>query len=556
MLFKDIGIHYRNMKRYRDIVEVLIKHGFGYLIELMELRQFLPLSKRIKKLKPSNPQQDSRAIRLRKVLEELGPTYIKLGQLLSTRPDLISRTYIEELEKLQDQVPAMNFEDVIKQLNRELNGDYNEYFSKVAAAPLASASIGQVHKATLKNGEEVVVKVQRKGIQSTIETDLDIMTNLAGLLKNRVFSDDFIDPIEIVNNFSNMIKQELDYRIEARNTKKFRKNFASEDDIIIPKVFWDLTTKRIFTMEFIPGYNINKLKDSSKNDSLARIISKSFMKQIMIDGLFHGDPHPGNFIISRDYKVAWIDFGLVGQLTQDDKERVANLFIALIKKDTDKAIEELLNLGMVTKEIDMRSLKRDFARLIEDYHGVTLEEVELSVVMNRLLDLTFKYKIRLPIEFILLVKALITVEGVVSKIEPKFDILTVAKPFAYDIIKKRLSPKRLMGDTLERLQEISKYIIDLPEELHNIFNLMQEDQLEIKFHHVGIKPLTSKLDIVSNRLSISLIIASLIVGSSLIMVADKGPEFLGFPVVGISGYLIAVVLGIWLVISILRSGKF
>jgi len=556
MLFKDLGMHYRNIKRYRDIVEVLIKHGFGYLIEVMELRQFLPLSKRIKKLKPSKPQHDSRAMRLRKVLEELGPTYIKLGQLLSTRPDLISRNYIEELEKLQDQVPAMGFEDVIKQLNRELNGDYSQYFSEVSSAPLASASIGQVHKAILKNGEEVVVKVQRKRIHSTIETDLDIMSNLANLLKNRVFSDDFIDPVEIVNNFSNMIKQELDYRIEGRNTKKFYKNFISEDDIIIPKVFWDLTTKRIFTMEFIDGYNINKIKDDSQTENLAKTISKSFMKQIMIDGLFHGDPHPGNFIITKNYKVAWIDFGLVGQLTQDDRERVANLFIALIKKDTDKAIEELLNLGMVTKEIDMRSLKRDFARLIEDYHGVTLEEVELSVIMNRLLDLTFKYKIRLPIEFILLVKSLITVEGVVSKIEPKFDILTVAKPFAYDIIKKRLSPKRLMKDTLERLQEISNYIIDLPEELHNIFNLMQEDQLEIKFHHVGIKPLISKLDIVSNRLSISLIIASLIVGSSLIMLADKGPEFLGFPVVGISGYLIAAMLGIWLVISILRSGRF
>ncbi|TDX48005.1 ABC1 kinase family protein [Orenia marismortui] len=556
MIFKGINMRYRNIKRYRKIVEVFIKHGFGYLIEVMDLRQFVPLRKRIKALESKKPPQDCRATRVRKVLEELGPTYIKLGQLLSTRPDLIPRNYIDEFEKLQDQVPPMEFKDVVEQINSELEGEYGDYFSELSNTPLASASIGQVHKAILKTGEEVVVKVQRKDIQKTIETDLDIMSNLANLLKNKVFTDNIIDPVEIVDNFSKMIKEELDYCIEARNSKKFQNNFNDEEDVIIPKVIGDLTTKKVFTMEFIKGFKINKSNKKLKNHDIPQIISESFMKQIMIDGFFHGDPHPGNLIITDDYKVALLDFGLVGQLSKEDRERIANLFIYLLRKDIDKFIEQLLDLGMVTKEIDMRSLRRDFYRLVDEYHGVALEEIDLSTIMNRLLDLSFKYKIKLPVEFILLVKSLVTVEGVVAKVDPEFDILTVARPFAKQIIKERLSPKRLAKETTEKLQEITKYLSDLPKEIHNFFSLIQEEDLEIKFNHIGLDPLISKMDIITNRLSISLIISALIIGSSLIMLIDKGPSFLGYPILGVSGFLIAAILGMWLVFSILKSGRF
>ncbi len=555
-MFKKIGLSYRNIKRYRKIVEVLIKHGFGYLIETLDLQQYVPLKKRIKKINSSKSTEESRAIRLRKVLEELGPTYIKLGQLLSTRPDLIPRKFVDELEKLQDQVPPMSFDDVMMQINQELSLEKQDLFEEISPQPLASASIGQVHQAVLKTGEEVVIKIQRQNIQQTISSDLDIISNLAGILKNRVFSDDFIDPVEIIDNFSNMIKQELDYQNEARNMRKFYTNFSQKDQIIIPNIFWDLTTKRVFTMEFIEGEKINNLDQKAENKELAEIISRAFMKQIMDDGFFHADPHPGNFIITQDQKVALIDFGLVGQLSKSDRERVANLFINLVKKDIEAFVDDLLNLGMLTKEIDIRSLKRDFYRLLDDYYGITLEEVDLSIIMNRLLDLTFKYKIKLPIEFILLIKSLVTIEGVVAKIDPKFNILEVADPFAYEIIKKRLSPQRLTKDFIDKVQETSKYLTDIPEELHKIFKLIQEDKLEINFHHLGINPLISKLDIITNRLSISLIISALVIGSSLVMLTEKGPSFLGFPIVGISGYLVAMILGIWLVISILRSGRF
>ncbi|WP_408954825.1 ABC1 kinase family protein [Natroniella sp. ANB-PHB2] len=556
MFFRRISKRYRHIKRYRGIVEVLIKHGFGYLIEVMDLYQFVPLSKRIKKLDSSASNQDSKAIRIRNVLEELGPTFVKLGQLLSTRPDLVPKRYIEELEKLQDQVPPMEFDKVLKQIEEELDDTYEEYFKEISPLPLASASIGQVHKAILKDGQRVVIKVQRVNIESKIETDLEIMSNLARLLKSRVFTEGLIDPVEIVDNFSKYIKQELDYRTEAKNATKFSNNFAQESDVKIAEIFWDLTTRRMLTMEFIDGIKINNLTEESKKGYLAKLISRSFLKQILIDGFFHGDPHPGNILITSDYKLALIDFGLVGQMNQEDREKVASLFIALIKKNMEQAVEELLELGMITQEIDVKSLKRDFYKLVDSYYGLSLKEIELAPILNQILELAFKYKIKLPIEFILLGKSLMTVERVVTEIDPEFDILEVARPFIYKIIKKRLRPKHLIKESFSEIEDLIISVMKLPEELHNILKLVEKDNLEMTLHHIGIKRLISKLDIVTNRLSVSMIISALIVGSSLIMLSDRGATFLGYPIIGVSGYLIAALLGIWLVISIIRSGRF
>ncbi|WP_027339702.1 ABC1 kinase family protein [Halonatronum saccharophilum] len=556
MIFKEIGKKYSHIKRYRQIVELLIKHGFGYLVEIMELDQFVPLTKKIKDLSGKRDPKECRAERARKILEELGPTYVKMGQLLSTRPDLIPRSYIEELEKLQDDVKQMDYDDVKWVIEKELGGEVNEVFKRINPKPLASASIGQVHKAILNSGEEVVVKVQRRGIERVIGVDLEIISNLAKILENKVFKGDFVSPVEVVKNFSSMIKQELDYRVEGRNTRKFRQRNIDDHNIKVPKIFWDLTQKRVLTMEFIKGYNINQVKNKEREEQLAQIISESFMKQVLIDGFFHGDPHPGNIIITEDFKVGLIDFGLIGQLSDEDKESVATFFISLVKKDMDKAVDELLDLGVVTQEIDEKNLKRDLYKTVDDYYGITLEEVELKGVMNHFLDLVFKYKIRLPIEFILLVKSLITIEGVVSTINPKFDILEVAKPFVHKLIKRRLNPKRLLLNFVDDLDNFTKNLKDLPEGINHLLRMIEDDNLKIKFHHTGIKPLISKMDIITNRISIALIVSALIIGSSLIMLTDKEPTLLEFPIIGISGYLIAVVLGIWLVISIIRSGRF
>ncbi|MBM7556280.1 ABC1 kinase family protein [Halanaerobacter jeridensis] len=556
MLFKGITKKYQHLKRYREIVEILIKHGFGYLINELDLYQFVPLSKRIKTLDSSAPPETSKAKRLRKVLEELGPTFIKLGQLLSTRPDILPQEYILELEKLQDQAPPITYEEVIEQLESELETDYEELFQEFSPAPLASASIGQVHKAILHDGTEVVVKVQRPGIEQKVNSDLDIMTDLAGMLEKRVFDDLFISPVKIMDNFSELIKKELDYRNEARNSVKFKNNFAEEEKVKVADLYWEFITKKILVMEYIDGVSINELSEDIDRHQMAETIFDSFMKQILLDGCFHGDPHPGNIMITHDSKLGLIDFGLIGQISQRDREIAATLFMALLQKEMDLAVDELLNLGIVTEEIDKSALKRDLYKLVDDYYGATLEQVELGPLINRLFNLSFKYKIKLPFNFILLGKSLVTIEGLISKIDPKFDTVAAAKPFMSKLIKAKLNPKRLLKDLFSGGRNIFSTLSEMPDEVQYILKLLKNQDLAINLEHSGLNQFIAKLDIITNRISMAVIVAALIIGSSLIMLSDKGPLFLDYPIIGLTGYLLAVVFGSWLVISILKSGRF
>ncbi|SJZ72362.1 ABC1 kinase family protein [Selenihalanaerobacter shriftii] len=558
MSFWSLNRRYRHMQRYRKIAEVLIKNGFGYLIDSLDLYQFLPLSKRFN-IDSKESNNLSRAKRIRLVLEELGPAFVKLGQLLSTRTDLIPQNYIDEFTKLQDDVPALSFEVIVEHIEEALTQPYNEIFDKIEKAPLAAASIGQVHKAYLKNGEEVVIKVQRPNIKEVIQTDLGIIFNLANMIKKRGLMDDFLDPVEIAEEFDRVIKKELDYELEGRNATKFKKNFATNDNVKIPKVYWDLTSKKLLVLEYIDGTKLstvcNKETDFNRK-KLAEIGARSFMKQVLIDGFFHGDPHPGNLLITGEEQISFLDFGIVGRITPDNMKDIANLFISVTKEDVDKIVKELLDLGVLTRQINKQALKREMSELLDEYYGKSLQEIDIGRIINQMLELAFKYKIKLPPDFILLGKALITIEGVGADLDPEFNALTVAEPFAYKLLKERLNPKRLIKELFDDTRDLYEFLMNFPERLDNIVRLLEDQDLRIELKHVGLDDLISKLDIVTNRLSISVIITALIVGSSLIMQVEKGPLFFGFPIIGLSGYLIAGFLGIWLVISIIKSGRF
>ena len=556
MLLKGITKKYQHLKRYREIVEILFKHGFGYLINELDLYQFVPLSKRIKNLDHSAPHEASKPERLRKVLEDLGPTFIKLGQLLSTRPDLLPHEYIIELEKLQDQAPPISFEAVIEQLESELEAKYEDLFQEFSPEPLASASIGQVHKAILHDGTEVVIKVQRPGIEKKVNADLDIMTDLARMLEKRVFDDLFISPVEIMDKFSKLIKKELDYRNEARNSVKFKNNFAEDEEVKVADLYWEFITQKVLVMEYIEGVSINKLAENVDRHQIADTIFNSFMKQILLDGCFHGDPHPGNIMITQHNKLGLIDFGLIGQISKQDREIAATLFMSLLEKEMELAVDELLKLGIVTEEIDKKALKRDLYNLVDDYYGATLEQVELGPLINRLFNLAFEYKIRLPFDFILLGKSLVTIEGLISKIDPQFNTVEAAKPFMSKLIQAKLNPKRLLKELFYGSRNLFSTLTDMPDGIQHILKLLKNGELSINLEHNGLNQLISKLDIITNRVSMALIVAALIIGSSLIMLSDKGPLFLDYPVVGLTGYLLAVVFGGWLVVSILKSGRF
>jgi len=559
MGFTKLKRRYKNLNRFRQIVNILIKYGFDYFVKQLGLTNLISKGGKILKLKPSKIAQLPLPIKVRLALEELGPTFVKLGQILSTRPDLIPPDYIEELQKLQDKVPPFAYDQVEQIIKRELGADISKIFKSFEQKAFAAASLGQVHQAILEDGDKAVVKVQRPDIEKTIETDLDILFHIARLTEKHIPASRLYDPVGIVEEFAKAIRLELDYGTEGRNAERFRKNFEDDETIYTPKIYWKFSSKRILTMELIQGIKINSIEELDKagydRKKIAENGAKAFMKQILIDGFFHADPHPGNMLVMKDEIIGFMDFGMMGRLDEEIKEKGVDLFIAILERKPDKIINEMLNLGITSQEIDTRSLKIDIKEMLDQYYDKSLKEIKLGELINQLVNIAIKYHIRIPAEFALLGKSLLTIEGIGLELDPDFNLAEIAKPYAKDVILERKSPQRLILKLLNDLAELYNLIILIPGQLSNTLKKMEEGVFKLEFQHRGLENLISALDRSTNRLSYSLILAAIIIGSSLIIQTDKGPHFMGFPVIGVLGFLISGVLGLGLVIMILRSGK-
>ena len=559
MVFTKLKRRYKNLNRLRQIVNILIKYGFDYFVKQLGLTNLISKGGKILKLKPSKIAQLPLPIRVRLALEELGPTFVKLGQILSTRPDLIPQDYIIELQKLQDEVPPFAYDQVEQIIKRELGVDIPKIFKSFEQKPFAAASLGQVHQAILEDGDKAVVKVQRPDIEKVIETDLDILFDLARLTERHIPASRLYDPVGIVEEFTKVIRSELDYGTEGRNAERFMKNFEDNKTIYTPKIYWEFSSRRILTMELIEGIKINNLKELDKigydRKKIAENVAKAFMKQILIDGFFHADPHPGNMLVMKDEVIGFMDFGMTGRLDEEIREKGIDLFIAVLERNPNKIINEMLNLGITYQEIDTRSLKIDIKEMLDQYYDKPLKEIKLGELISQLVEISIKYHIKMPAEFALLGKSLITIEGIGSELDPDFNLAEIAKPYAKDLILERKSPQRLILKLLNDLAELYNLIILIPRQLSKTLKKMEEGVFKLEFQHRGLENLISALDRSTNRLSYSLILAAIIIGSSLIMQTDKGPHFMGFPVIGVLGFLVAGVLGLGLVIIILRSGK-
>ncbi len=551
----------RTIRRYRTILGVLIKYGFGHFVEQLNIDYYLELGKRLVTLDkiPKDLERLSQPQRLRLVMEELGPTFIKLGQLLSTRPDVLDTAYIDEFSKLQDKVPAVSFEEINAQIQRELGYPAEELFAEFSTKPLAAASIAQVHRGKLKSGEEVVFKVRRPGIVKIVETDIDVLMGLAYLIEQHVPTVALYDPVGLVKEFRRSIMRELNFTREGRTVDRFAVNFAESETVYTPKIFWDYTGDIVLTMEYVDGIKISALEELTAQGydlkEIARRGADAFLKQVLDFGLFHADPHPGNVFILPDQIICMLDYGMVGRLGQDLKDQLIDLLQALLNRDVDRIISQLLYSGELTDDSDMKNLRRDLHDFIEDYYYIVLQDIKVGKLLTEFIEILTHHRIHFPADFMILAKALVIMEGVGRQLDPEFNMINHMRPYVNKLVFERFSPKNISEQAGRIVQAYSSLAKNLPQDIKEFVNRLNRNQFKIDLEHRGLEKLVTDLDRSSNRVSFAVVIGSLIVGSSLVMQIDKGPMILGFPLLGLLGYSIAGFLGLWLAIGILRSGR-
>lgn len=552
---------YRNIRRYRQIIGVLIKYGLGDLIEQLNLGGYIEIGRRIINVRRREHEtiKLTRAKRLVLALEELGPTFIKIGQFLSTRPDLIPPDFIEELKKLQDEVPSFGFDKVKAQIESELDASIEDIFPEFSEKPVAAASIGQAHVARLRNGDRVVVKIQRPEIEEIIDTDIDILIGLATLVEKHIAESELYDPVGVVREFDRTIHKEMDFVREGHNMERFAINFLGDEAFYVPKVHWDLTRRRILTMEYIDGIKVSELGRLEEAGLDRKIIAKrgadAFLKQTLIHGLFHGDPHPGNIFVLKDNVICPLDYGIVGRIDDQTKDQMIRLIVSVIRKDVEGIAKVFFNVGIIDIKIDLRGLRTDLLEFIERYYRIPLKRLDIGTIVKDLFEIIHRHRIKIPASWMLMAKALVVMEGVGRELDPDFDMIEHTKPFLKRLMKQRIAPAYLMKSLLKTLGGYEELLTILPNDTMEILEKIKKDRISIGFEHKGLEEFISMVDKSTNRLSFSLIIMGLVVGSSLIMQVNKGPLFLGFPVFGLFGYSIAAVLGLWLLLTILRSGR-
>ncbi|OXT06399.1 2-polyprenylphenol 6-hydroxylase [Thermoanaerobacterium thermosaccharolyticum] len=541
------------IKRYREILNVLTKNGFGFISEVLSKKKSIPF---VYIRKNDVPVALSERIRI--TLEELGPTFVKMGQLLSTRPDLLPNDIIVELSKLQDDVPPVEFETIKKIIEEELKDDVSNLFRSFDEKPIASASIGQVYRARTKEGYDVVVKVQRPGIYDKINGDIIILKTIAKILNERL-TDSPVDFVDIVNELSESLLNELDYTLEGNNADKFRENFINETYVYIPKIYWEYTTKKVLTMEYIDGISVkNKHKLIENGFDLKKIAyngAMSILMQIFEFGFFHGDPHPGNILIKSDGKLSYIDFGIVGYMDRSNRQMIVELFKAFIDNDTDEVISILTDMDAIRDETNIRHLKYDLSGMISYFYNTPLKNININDSVKKITSLIYKYKLIMPAEFTLLLKSLATIEGVGKELDPEFSISDIARDFIRKIYINNFNFIKTLNSNAKDLHKIYVHLKKLPSKIQSIISKILKDNIRVKLDIEETEKMKYDLNLMINKMIISIIAASLIIGSSLIMSSDGGYMIYGYNAVGLIGYLISFFLCMMIVYNIIFVEK-
>jgi ubiquinone biosynthesis protein len=535
----------KNFKRIRQVVNVAIKYGFIKTIQkigLMNIVSFKPVQKEV---------SGEHAVRVRKMLEELGPSYVKIGQTLSMRPDLIPKSFVEEFSKLYDRAEPFEFKTVQEIIERELGVKMIKVFKSFERTPIAAASMGQVHKAVLLDGTKVAVKIRRPGIEETIQSDVDIMLFFATLAEKNIASFKTFRPVEIVRELEAMLKKEMDYSLEAENTKKFYENFKDDRNVKIPRIFEEYSTREMLVLEFIDGIRLSKNGlnvDGIDNKRIANIIATSMIKQIFEDGFFQADPSPGNiFVIDKD-TVALIDFGAVGKISKRRRDLLMQMLIAFANRDADTVTETLLDMAEVEGDVDYEKLAKDLREIVEFYHeeNPTIYDVSLG---DWVISLSRKYNIRLPADFTLLERSLFETESTCRYLDPDFDLLMTAGPIITKTVVKKFNPLKEVQELASDLQKYHKMFKTLPQRLDRILKKAERGELSIRMDVKGATHLENRLDKVLSRLEFSLVICALILATAIIYAAS------GYQDAQTVVFILIIIITVWIFITALRTSK-
>lgn len=555
---------FRNIARVREIISILIKYGFEDIVVNSTLRNFVSEKRRINWSRNEKPVFEStRWERIRMVVEELGPTFVKLAQVMSNRPDMLPEPLIKELTKLQDSVPPFSYEEARRIIKEDIGKELEEIFAEFNPEPLASASIGQVHMAKLHNGDKVVVKVQRPEAQESIERDLTILSDIVRRADRYLKKQGVLNAGEVVKVFEKSMTRELDYNNEGRNIQKFRSLYATNTNLYIPKVYKEFTTRRMLTMEFAEGCkitNVEQLKEWGLNTK--KVVESGmaiYLEMIFEQGFFHADPHPGNVLVNQAGKIVLIDFGMVGHLMRRDKYNFSMVFISIAQQDARAAAEALRKLAIEENITDNRAFEYDIQELILDYASLDVSEASIADMITRLQKIMLDYQLKVPGDVYIIFRALAILEGIGKIMHPSFRTYDFIKPWGAKVIKERLKPKNIYHDVNARFNTVSSLLTSLPYEVKQIMQATRKGKLRFEVEHQGYGYLLKKMDSVTNRISLTLLIVALLVASA-IMATVKFPDHmmttLGLNYFSLTGLWIAGVIAVILSYSIIRRRKY
>ncbi len=553
-----LGRTYRHFNRYRQILGILFRYGFGDLVERLKIDQYIEVGlQMISRQRRENVEKLSRAERIRLLFEELGPTFIKFAQILSTRPDIIPSDVIREFEKLQDEVPPFSYDDAKRIVEFELGDSIDALFSTFETIPLASASIGQVHKAVLKDGDVVAVKIQRPGVRRIIEVDLEILLHLATLTERHIEEAALHRPVQVVEEFARTLGRELDYSIEASNMERVAVQFIKDRTVYVPKVYSEYSGVKVLTMEYVGGIKVSETEKLTAAGLDLRTITRRgadfIMKQVFEFGFFHADPHPGNIFVLQNNVICPIDFGMTGCVDKRKRDLFVDILESVALKDSERSARLLLELGEYDEEPDIRRFEKEIDDFMGKHLFKSLKDVDVGRLIQDFLDIATRNKVRIPPVIFLMMKAFAAVEGIARLLYPEFDMIDHAEPFIRKAKLSRYNPKRMVRELFTTISDSLTVFQDLPRELLHLTRLTRQSKLAVGVEIKDLDVLLRANDQVSNRLAFAIITGSLIIGSALLLAFGTPPLLYGVSLVGMLGFSVAAVLGIWLLLAILKK---